>query len=76
MDRNSGNIIVNWQSVLEELVSKKVLEKPEAIYKQFLLIMIETYSIPLEEVPAKGDVKKKISVFKQKYKKEAITSVV
>ena len=31
LDRNSDNIIVNWQSVLEELVSKKVLEKPEVM---------------------------------------------
>ena len=46
------------------------------MYKQFLLIMTETYSIPLDGVPAKGDVKMKISAFKQKYKKEAITSVV
>ena len=55
---------------------KKVVEKPEAIYKQFLSIMTETYSIPLDDVPAKGNVKKKITAFKQKYKKEAITSVV
>ena len=51
---------------MEELVSKKVLEKPEAMYKQFLLIVTETYSIPLDDVPAKGYVKKKISAFKQK----------
>ena len=75
-DKNSGNAIVNWHSVLEELVSKKIMDKPEAIYKQFLLIMTETHSIPLDDVPEKGDVKKKISALKQKYKKEAITSVV
>ena len=39
--------------------------------------MTETYSISLDDVPAKEDVKKKISTFKQKYKKKAaITSVV
>ena len=76
LDRNTNNIIVNWQTVLEGLVSKKVIEKLEAIYKQFLSIMTETYSIPLNDVPAKGDVKKKITAFKQKYRKEAITSVV
>ena len=32
LDRNNGNIIVNWQSVLEDMVSQKVLEKPEAIF--------------------------------------------
>ena len=76
LDRITNNVIVNWETVLEDLVSKKVLEKPEAIYKRFLSIMTETYSIPLDDVPAKGNVKKKITAFKQKYKKEAITSVV
>ena len=31
LDRNSGIVIVNWQLVLEDLASTKVLEKPEAI---------------------------------------------
>ena len=38
--------------------------------------MIETYSIPVDDAPSKGDVKKKITAFKQKYRKEATTSVV
>ena len=76
LDGNTNNVIVNWHTVLEDLVSKKVLEKPEAIYQQFLSIMTETYSIPLEDVPAKVNVKKKITAFKQKNKKEATTSVV
>ena len=27
-DRNTNNVIVNWQTVVEDMVSKEVLEKP------------------------------------------------
>ena len=64
------------ENTLVETVGTYRTEKPEIIDQEFVALMTKTHMVPLDALPKKEHVKKKISYYKQKYKKAAMNVVV
>lgn len=73
---NVSKAAVDWANILDDIVVSNRAEKPEIIYELFVSFMTKTHMFPLDDLPTKANVKKKIAYYKQKHRKEAMNVVV
>ena len=73
---NKDEQTVNWKNILDNLVQSNIPEESKVIYEKYHETISQDYQVSIDALPEEKFVKHKISVIKQKHKKEAISGVV